>query len=219
MGILKNLKLIIFDLDGVVVHTLPDISIAVQKTAEAMGCAPITLEEAGSHVGGGAKKAFSTILGPERAHMLDEAMEFFRSYYGMHCSDTSTVYPGVDEVLKTFQGKVKIAMATAKIRPATEKILETLGILPYFDTIVTADEMQRMKPDPQCIEIILENLGITPREAVMVGDMKTDMQAGKAAGTATVAVTYGYGKPEDLKSSKPDIFIDSFLELKNVVQL
>lgn len=218
MKTLEDIKLIIFDLDGAVVHTMPDVSIAVQKTVEAMGCEPLSPEEAGSHIGGGAKKAFSTLLGPERAHLLDEALVFFRSYYSEHCADFSPLYPGIREVLEYFNGKMKIAMATAKIRSATIKILDTLGILPYFDLLVTDDDMQRMKPDPQCIEIILEKLGIPANEAVMIGDMNTDILAGKAAGTATIGVTYGYGKPEDLRAVSPDIILDNALSLMDVIK-
>jgi phosphoglycolate phosphatase len=216
---LKNIKLIILDLDGVVVDTMPDLAVAVQKTGEAMGCGHISAKEAGSHVGRGAKKGLGGLLGPERAHLLDKAQDYFRTYYSEHCADRSLLYTGVRDVLEHFRGRMKIAMATAKIRPATENILEKLGVLQYFDMIVTADDMQRMKPDPQCIEIILDSLGVKADEAVMVGDMKTDIQAGKAAGTATIAVTYGYGKPKDLESSDPDILIDNFFELKDVVCL
>jgi len=218
MKILENIKLVIFDLDGVVVHTKPDLAIAVQKTLEAVGCKPLSQEEAGNHVGGGAKKAFTALLGPEHAQQVDEAVDFFRVYYGEHCIEFSSLYPGIKEVLEHFYGRVKIAMATAKIRSATIKILKKLNVFQYFDLLVTADDMQRMKPDPQCIEIILQSLGIEPSEAVMIGDMATDIQAGKAAGTATIGVTYGYGKPKDLVAAGPDIILGDAMGLVDIIK-
>lgn len=99
---------------------------------------------------------------------------------------------------------------TAKIRSATQGILDALDVLSYFDLLVTADDMQRMKPDPHGIQIVLDEFGVNnPLNAVIVGDMATDIQAGRAAGIRTVAVTYGYGPRAELISASADALIDS----------
>lgn len=86
------------------------------------------------------------------------------------------------------------------------------------DYIVTADDMERMKPDPQSIEMILAHYeSVAPDEVVMVGDMKTDVQAGRSAGVHTIGAAYGYGRPEELEAAGPDLVVWSALELLDAV--
>jgi len=114
----------------------------------------------------------------------------------------------VKEVLEALHGRVTFAVATAKIRPATLGILEKLEVLDCFDVIVTADDIERMKPDPQSVEIVLNKTGIAPQKAVMVGDMNTDIQAAHAAGAAAFGVSWGYGKLADIEAADPEWIVD-----------
>ncbi|MGI6192711.1 MAG: HAD family hydrolase [Christensenellales bacterium] len=216
---MKNIELIIFDLDGCMVHTQPDIALAFQNTAKAIADMDISLEFAGGLIGGGAKKAMERVFGADRPDLVEPALKYFKASYVNNCCELSTAYPGVIETLEHFKGKVKLAVATAKIRAATETILKKLGLFDYFDMLVCDEDMTKMKPDPECIHIILNKLNVQPEHAVMVGDMKTDVMAAKAANAGSVAVTYGYGKLEDIKSESPDYIVNDIRELQNIIEL
>lgn len=216
---MKNIELIIFDLDGCMVHTQPDIALAFQNTAKAIADMDISLEFAGGLIGGGAKKAMERVFGADRPDLVEPALKYFKASYVNNCCELSTAYPGVIETLEHFKGKVKLAVATAKIRAATETILKKLGLFDYFDMLVCDEDMTKMKPDPECIHIILNKLNVQPERAVMVGDMKTDVMAAKAANAGSVAVTYGYGKLEDIKSESPDYIVNDIRELQNLIEL
>lgn len=214
---MKDIKLIIFDLDGCMVHTQPDIALAAQNTAKAIGNMDISLEYAGSLIGGGAKKAMERVFGTDQPDLVESAAAYFKKSYAANCCELSKAYPGVAETLEHFKGKVKLAVATAKIRSATETILKKLGLFDYFDDIVCDEDMTRMKPDPECINIILNKLDVKPENAVMVGDMKTDVMASRAAGVGAIAVSYGYGKLEDIKAESPDYILDDLRELQKII--
>lgn len=214
---MKGIELIIFDLDGCMVHTQPDIALAAQNTAKAIGNMDISLEYAGSLIGGGAKKAMERVFGPDRPDLLESAVAYFIKSYAANCCELSKAYPGVPETLEYFKGKVKLAVATAKIRSATETILKKLGLFDYFDAIVCDEDMTRMKPDPECINILLNKLGVKPEYAVMVGDMKTDVMASRAAKVGAIAVSYGYGKLEDIKAESPDYIVGDLRELQKII--
>lgn len=218
MTTIRNIKVIIWDLDGALVDTMPDIVNALRASARAVGYGELTDTQVHNKVGGGAANAFSLLFGEANTHLVGPAVEHFRGYYAAHCTDASTLYPGILEVLDHFDGNVRFAMATAKIRSATIRILESLGVEKYFDYIVSADDMQRMKPDPQSIEMILEHFGsVRPDEVVIVGDMKTDLQAGRTAGIHTIGAAYGYEGAAGLESASPDSMIWSPLELVDAV--
>ena len=216
---LRGIRAIIWDLDGALVDTMPDIVNALRAAARAVGYGELTDEQTSNKVGGGAHNAITAIFGEEHQRLIEPALDHFRTYYPEHCADESRLYPGIIEVLNHFKGNVRCALATAKIRTAVLQLLDSLDVLEYFDYLVTADDMQRMKPDPQCIEMILQHFGIyDPSEATIIGDMKTDIQAGVAAGVHTVGVTYGYGKACDLRAFGPDSLVDSPLELIDTIR-
>lgn len=216
---MKNIELIIFDLDGCMVHTQPDLARAFQRTAKAVGDLDISLDFAGGLIGGGARKAMERVFGSENPDLIKQALTLFKKDYADNCCELSSLYPGVAETLEYFKGKVKLAVATAKIRAATETILKKLGVFEYFDTLVCDEDMTKMKPDPECVLTILNRLNVKPENAVMVGDMKTDVMAAKAAGAYSVAVSYGYGKLEDIQSEHPDAVLDDIRKLKDFIEL
>ena len=215
---LNGITTLIWDLDGALVDTMPDIVSAFRAAARSVGYGDLSDEQTANKVGRGAHEAFRAIFGEEDARFVEPAMEHFRLHYPEHCADESRLYPGVAEVLERLHGPVRFALVTAKIRSATQGILDALDVLSYFDLLVTADDMQRMKPDPHGIQIVLDEFGVNnPLNAVIVGDMATDIQAGRAAGIRPVAVTYGYGPRAELVSASADALIDSPTELLGLI--
>jgi len=217
MANIDGIHAMIWDLDGTLADTMPDITEALRAAARAVGYGELTPEQTKNKVGGGARKALAAVFGEDGHELVEPAVEYFRRFYSEHCAERSRLYPGVREVLDHFSGTLHCGLATAKIRPATEHLLAALGVVDRFDCIVTADELQRMKPDPQSIELVLAGLRVAPEVTVMVGDMATDIQAGRAAGVHTVGVTYGYGDLEVLQASNADALVDSPLELIELI--
>lgn len=213
MNHLGSFDAIVWDLDGVLVDTEPDLKASFRAAAIAVGYGELTEEQVSNKIGGGAKKALESIFGDEHAEYLAPALAHFKDYYPRHSAVYSVLYPDVKETLEALQGKAKFAVATAKIRSATMEILETLGIAQHFDYVVTADDMTRMKPDPQSIEMVQERFDVAPDKVVMIGDMATDIEAAHAAGSTGIGVTYGYGKTDDIVAAGADLVIDSPKEL------
>lgn len=214
---LTGIELIIWDLDGALVDTLPDLVASFRAAARAVGFGELTDEQTQNKVGGGARKALEKIFGPDNQHLVDPGLEFFKEYYPKHSADYSALYPGIAEVLQHFAGKVKMAMVTAKIRPAAMEILKALKVDQYFEYVVGAEDMTRMKPDPQGVQLVLEKLGIAAENAVMIGDMKTDVQAAHSAGAKAIGVSYGYGNLADIQAVEPEFIIDQASELLDII--
>jgi phosphoglycolate phosphatase len=207
----------VFDLDGVVIDSVADIVAAACHCLQQVGSQerdPVFIRGC---IGGGARNLLLRCLDEDKKDHVDAAMKIFKSYYAQNCTEHTVLFPGVLDVLEHYAGKKKLALATFKLRSATIKILTELKAISYFDVIVTADDVQRPKPDPECVNYILEALGCSRDVAIMVGDTRTDIMTGKNAGIATCAVTYGIGTLEELKMCEPDFIVKNILELKKIV--
>lgn len=206
---------IVFDLDGTLADTIDDIVSAVQKTMEHGGLPPESREMIRSNIGGGARNLLIRCMGS--AEKAEAELSYFADYYAKHCAEQTTLYPFAKEVLAYYHGECYVALATAKARAATEKILTHFGIAQYFDQVVTADDVQNPKPAPDGIQQIIAKSGFRPEEMVLVGDTTTDIRTGKNAGIKTCCVPYGYGSMEDMLALQPDYSVTSLSELKNLL--
>ena len=210
---LGQCEAVVWDLDGDLVDTEPDLKASFRAAARAVGYGELTEEQVSNRIGGGAKRALELIFGGEHAEYVEPALAHFKDYYPRHSAVHSVLYPDVKETLESLHGHVRFAVATAKIRTATLEILDTLGIIDLFDYIVTADDMTRMKPDPQSIQMVQARFGVAPESVVMIGDMATDIQAAHAAGSTGIGVTYGYGREEDIRAAGADLIISTPKEI------
>lgn len=213
----RTYDLIVFDLDGVVIDSVADIVAAASYCLQEMGSQardPAFIREC---IGGGARNLLLRCLDEDKKERIDAALKIFKGYYTQNCTKHTVLFPGVLDILEYYAGKKKLALATFKLRSATIKILTELKVLSYFDVIVTADDVQRPKPDPECVNYLLEALHTGRDDAIMVGDTSTDILTGKNAGIATCAVTYGIGTLEELKGCEPDFIVDNIVELKRIV--
>ncbi|MEG0378489.1 MAG: HAD family hydrolase, partial [Eubacterium sp.] len=171
-----------------------------------------------SCIGGGARNVLLKSLGSENEALIDqEILDVFKSYYLEHCDQFTYLYPGVKETLEHYFGHKKLAIATYKIKTATEKILKTLGIDHYFDYIVTADDVENPKPHPECIYKILKYYPVKAEKTVLIGDTKTDFMTGHNAEIDVCAVTYGYGSEENLKTLNPTYLVDQMSKIKEFI--
>ncbi|MDA8214219.1 MAG: HAD-IA family hydrolase [Nitrospiraceae bacterium] len=208
------IKLIIFDLDGTLIDSSIDIANAINYAIEPYGARPITVKETISLVGEGITRLIEKLIERESINADRNALtERFLEHYSAHLIDNTTIYPGVRETLQKLKDYKK-AVISNKREALSTKILNDLGLLKYLDLVVGSDTTPERKPSPVPILHVLSKLNIRPEDAVIVGDSNFDIEAGKAAGIKTIAVTYGY-RPLDLLKGA-DFIIDRMDELIDI---
>ena len=210
---MNDIQLIIFDLDGTLADSRFDLADAVNYALEKLNKPLLSYEELPPLLGSGLSYLLQKATDTEDAQILQQARQMFDEYYSRNYVKKTRCYPGVEETLATLP-QIKKAVYSNKAQDFTEAIIRELGLAPLFDKVMGAQPGRYpLKPDPAGIRLILEELDIPPGKALMVGDSTHDIEAGKAAGLHTCAVTYGYRPAEVLKEAKPEFMIGAFAEL------
>ena len=209
---MRDYKLYIFDLDGTLVDTRPDIARALQKTLQEANMPVPNLDEVARAIGGGAKNAVSMLTGLVGDAVLPHLKSFTEDYEQM-CCDNTCVYEGGEELLRRLKdGGAKLALVTMKYKTPTLKILDAHG-LDMFDAVVTFDDVDKRKPDPESLLKLCERFGVDAADVLMIGDTVTDVRYAQGAGADVCAVEYGYGETEDLLVLGPTYAVKSLTEL------
>lgn len=214
---MKQIDLLIFDLDGTLVDTRRDLANSVNFALNALNLPALQIEEVMSYVGDGLKKLLDRSLPKDGLENIGEVIDIFREHYREHCLDFSGFYPDVVNILNYFQDK-KMTVVSNKPEEFTRLILEGLRIADFFEIILGGDSLPLMKPDPGPILHILDKLNASNEKTAIVGDGTTDIEAGKAANILTCAVTYGLKEKEVLLKMEPDFMIDDIVELKKIFE-
>ena len=205
---------LIFDFDGVLVDTGPDVANAVNFTLQSFGLAAQPPETIIRRIGGGAEVLMRRCLAERSDELINQALPVFNQRYAEYCCVETHLYPGVKTVLNHYQAARKhMAIATQKIEMITQTILKSLGIAPYFEVVVGPETVTHRKPHPESVLRILEKVGTPPERAIMIGDMVSDIQTGKAAGTLTCGVFYGYGAEDDIRAALPDVALENLTQM------
>src|ERR1035437_5957150 len=217
-----SIKLVIFDLDGTLIDSRLDLVHSVNAALRHIGRPELPDDVIASYVGDGAPILIQRALGGEAVDeaLVRKGLEFFLSYYREHKLDHTTVYPGIAEALAAIQrsgnGKPrKMAVLTNKPVIPSRAIVETLGLGPFFTQIYGGNSFATKKPDPEGARKLLEESGVRPEQAVIVGDSHVDIETGRNAGLWTVGVSYGFA-PHTLEGVMPDLSIDMPRELTEV---
>ena len=209
------IKLIIFDLDGTLIDSSVDITNAINYAIGPYGGRPLTVKETISIVGEGITKLIERLIEMNGITAdRDVVVDMFLKHYSDHLVDNSPAYPGVKETLQKLDDYKK-AVISNKREALSQKILDELDLSQYLDLVVGSDTTPERKPSPVPVLHVLSKFGVRPEEAVIVGDSNFDIEAGKAAGIRTVAVTYGYRPLEMLKDA--DFKIDRMDKLPAVI--
>jgi len=212
--------LIIFDLDGTLVDSAPDIATAVNRMRSELGYSEKTLEQVKQWVGNGSAMLVKRAVGealqlaPEAvpAALFQQAHELFFKHYRQCNGDRSQLYKGVLPTLEYFQQQgIQQAICTNKPTEFTHALLKKMSIDHFFNCVVSGDTLPVKKPDPAPLLLCAEQCHVTAEQCLMVGDSMTDVKAAGNAGMKVVCVSYGYHRGDDL--AKECNVIHNFLEL------
>lgn len=209
---MASIELVIFDLDGTLVDSIPDLTDAVNEFLRASGRPALAMEDVKRLVGKGARNLVERALGNGTEEEVEKALAIFLAYNDAHIADKTIMYPGVAETLHELRRQgIRMAVVTNKTEFLSRKLLSVIGIDRYFDSILGADSLPFRKPSPEPVLKALADLKIAPSGAIMVGDSINDIAAGRAAGVVTVGCTFGYGTDAEL--SQAEYRIDSMGQL------
>ncbi|WP_425316516.1 phosphoglycolate phosphatase [Stutzerimonas chloritidismutans] len=212
-------RLVMFDLDGTLMDSVPDLAAAVDKMLMLLGREPAGIARVRDWVGNGSRVLVRRALAGGLEHegvsdeFADEALALFmQAYSGGH--ELTTVYPGVRECLDWLREReVKLAIITNKPAQFIEPLLEEKGLTGYFDWLVGGDTLSQQKPDPAALFWVMDKAGVAPGESLFVGDSRNDVRAAKAATVRCVALTYGYNHGEPIADEQPALVLDDLREL------
>ena len=190
-------KTIVFDLDGTLVDSAPEITTALNSAMAEIGQVPFPLAEVQSFIGGGASVALRRALASRGANIPDATfsrmMASFYKVYAEVSEKGNGLYPGVKDTLTALSARtIPLGVCTNKAAPITAIALEALGIAHFFKVVVGARDDLPRKPAPDMLLAALAGLGARPAEALVVGDSRSDVGAARAAGCPVIAVSYGY---------------------------
>jgi phosphoglycolate phosphatase len=219
----RSIQLVIFDLDGTLIDSRLDLVHSVNAALRHIGRTELPDHVIASYVGDGAPILIQRALGGE---VVDEALvrkglEFFLKYYREHKLDHTTVYPGVAEALAAIQnsasqsrngGPRKLAVLSNKPVVPSKAIVEALGLGQFFSQVYGGNSFPTKKPDPEGARRLLEEYGVQPQHAAIIGDSHVDVNTGRNAGMVTIGVTYGFA-PHTLQDEPPDVMVDHPSEL------
>jgi phosphoglycolate phosphatase len=204
------LKLIIFDLDGTLVDTVQDITNALNYALMSHGIKNLNVKETMKLVGEGVTRLVEKVLPEGKEYLKDDVMKKFLKYYSENLIENSKEFPHVRETLENLN-HFKKAVISNKRETLSKRLLKERDLKKYFDLIVGSDTAGERKPSPIPVLYAISKLSVRPEESIVVGDSYYDIEAGKMAGTKTVAVTYGYQPKELLKEA--NYVIDDLREL------
>lgn len=188
----------VFDLDGTLVDTAPDLAASVNHCLALAGLPGVPEAVIRPHSGFGARAMLTLAFGRSGLTLTDAEMDAqlacFLSYYEDHIADRSQIFPGVAEALDRLEADgFVLAVCTNKTERLARLLCETMGLAPRFKAVCGADTFQRRKPDPIHLLGTIERCGGDPRASVMIGDSRIDMDAAWASGVRSILVEFGDG--------------------------
>jgi phosphoglycolate phosphatase len=216
---IKTPELVLLDLDGTLVDSIPDIAYSINKMLVQLSIEERDIESIRQWVGNGVKILVHRALtndidGKAEPEIFDKAFEIFMSIYNENMCTTSVCYPGVREGIDFLKDKnIKLGCVTNKSGQFVEPILQKLGLLNDMSIIIAGDTLTKKKPHPLPLLHAAETFEKDPALSLMIGDSESDVKAARAAGFQIVCVSYGYNHGNDIRDTNPDAVVDSLAEL------
>ncbi len=216
-----RLKGLIFDLDGTLVDTAPDLAAATNHVLSSEGRRAVSLDEIRAMVGQGARRlierGFAATGSPLEPQRLEPLFKRFLDHYMDHIADQSQLFPGVaDLVARCRAADISLAVCTNKPEALSVSLIAAMGLAQDFPVIIGPDTIGIAKPDPAPYLEACWRLGLEAGETLMVGDSETDIATARAAGVPVIAVSFGY-TDRPVANFSPDHIIDHFDEVWGLI--
>jgi phosphoglycolate phosphatase len=202
---------IIFDFDGTLIDSYEPITESLNQVREAFGKPPLALGEVKGMVGHGLEHLIEAAIGPDK---VTDGVRIFRERYATICESRTTILPQVRETLEELDRRTyQMAIATNKPSYFARDILKALDVEHLFVEVLGPNDVERPKPDPEMLEIIMSRLGLGSDETLYVGDMPLDIEVARNAGVAVYALPTGSASRDDLLARRPDRLLHKFSDL------
>jgi phosphoglycolate phosphatase len=221
---LNSVKAFLFDLDGTLIDTVPQLYVAVQFAMESNRLPSVSLEQVRGWIGNGVdvllcramtRHHHYSDIDPDLLAMVKHA---FNENYRQGLQSNYSLYPTVYETLQAlYKNNYVLAVVTNKPDQFVKPLLHHAGLSHFFSFTLGGGVLKEKKPDPTPLLYTCQQLQIEPQQAIMVGDSKNDILAAQAAHIASVGLTYGYNYGEPISQSHPDWTFDRFEQLAELV--
>lgn len=216
MPVTPGFQAAIVDLDGTLVDTIGDFTVALNATLVDLSLPPLATSDVESLVGKGSehliRSALAAVDAPQR--LYEAAWEAYQRHYGAINGQHSAVYPGAEEGLDVLRrAGLRLACVTNKPTRFATELLERKGLAGAFEAVFGGDAFERKKPDPLPFVRTCERLGAPAQRTLVVGDSSNDAAAARAAGCPVVLVAYGYNHGEPVGAVDADGFVDSLAQI------
>lgn len=211
-------RLVMFDLDGTLLDSVPDLAAAVDSMLQQLGLPLAGIDKVRNWVGNGARLLVERALLSQREGVAaagdnEAALALFMQAYADNHRFTR-VYPGVLECLDWFTAQqIQLAVITNKPQRFVGPLLEEKGLAGYFRWVISGDTLSRQKPDPEALLHVMQAAGVEPSQCIFVGDSRNDVLAARAAGVPCIAVSYGYNHGRPVAEEAPDLLLDDLRDM------
>jgi len=214
-------KLIMIDVDGTLVDSVPDLAYCIDEMMQKLGLQKWGEVKVRHWVGNGIPKLVERALtgeleGRPIKEVFDIAYPIFLDLYEDNMAEKSYLYDGVREGLDYLKSQeYQLGCVTNKSEQFTHPLLKVLGIFNDFKIIISGDTLAKRKPDPMPLIYCAEHFNLKPEECLMLGDSVSDVKAARAAGFDIICMSYGYNHGNDIGDENPDLVIDSMSQLSD----
>ena len=221
----QPIRAVLFDLDGTLIDTLPDLHAAACAMLNDLGRPPLPLESIRAYVGRGIPNLIKRVLA-NSLHVAEdpnppppEAVASYRRHYARENGRNAKVYPGVLEGLASLRAQgVPLGVVTNKADTFIQPLLEQTGLSGYFEVLVGGDRLPKVKPDPMPLVWACGRLGVSPAEALFIGDSINDALAARAAGCPVFLLPYGYNEDRDVHELDCDAIVESVRDAVKLIR-
>lgn len=217
------LRAVIFDLDGTLVHSSPDLACAANRMLAALGMPQRDPALISTFIGRGVavlveRALAGTVKGGADAALLAQALPLFDRFYDEESGRRTTLYPGVREGLELLAREgLPLACVTNKPERPALALLARMELMHFFTVVVGGDTLPRKKPDPLPFRHVCERLGFATAQVLVVGDSASDVAGARAAGCPVICVPYGYNEGEPVESLRSDAIVASIPDAARIV--
>lgn len=217
-----NVKAVMFDLDGTLVNTAPELAYAVNQMLAELSLPALPQQQIAAYIGEGAQALIKRCVTAGLSAEIDDALfqraqDLFLAHYANNVTQ-SKPYAGVLDALTELKNLgLKLACVTNKPEKFTLPLLQASGLMDFFEIVVSGDTLAKKKPDPIQLQHICAKFNVMETEAMLVGDSITDVKAAHAAGCYIVTVPYGYNQGKPIDDSQVDATIEDLTELPGLL--